>query len=217
MVKILVCMPTKNEKEGIRWMIEKVKELNLDFIICDEQSDDGTSEIALEESIPIYQRDGKGKGFGIIKALEIASKGGYEFLVLIDCDCSYLPEDIPKLLSFLPDHDMIMGVRGMSCIQFSHRLVNILHTTLINLLFRAKLKDINTGLRVLKVDRFLGLIDAEGFDIEAQMTTRALKNKFRIKETPINYGKRKGRSKIRAFDTFVILKTIIKERFCFKR
>ena len=212
-MKILVCLPTKNEKESIQIMIDRIKELSLDLIICDEQSNDGTIEIASKNSIPVYQRDGKGKGCGVIKALEVAFKLNYDFLVLIDCDNSYPPAYIPELLNFLSEYDMVVGTRNMRSIQFSHRLVNLLHTGLINLLFMAKLKDINSGLRVLKVDKFLGLIDANSFDIEAQLTTKALKNRFKIKEVPIEYRKRRGNSKIRALDTFIILKTILKERF----
>lgn len=212
-MKTLVCLPTKNEKESIQMMIDRVKKLNLDLIICDEQSYDGTIDIAYKNSVPVYQRDGRGKGFGVIKALEVASKLNYEFLVIIDCDSSYPPEYIPELLNSLPEYDMVIGIRDIKSIQFLHRLVNILHTRFINLLFMAKLKDINSGLRVLKVDKFFGLIDAKGFNIEAQITTRALKNKFKIKEIPIQYQKRRGKSKIKAFDTFVILKTILKERF----
>lgn len=212
-MKVLVCLPTKNEKESIQLMIDSIKRLNLDLIICDEQSTDGTIETAYRNSVPVCQRDGKGKGFGVIKALEVASEKGYDFLVLIDCDYSYPPEHIPELLKFLPEHDLVIGTRNMKNIPFSHRLVNILHTSSINLLFGTRLKDINSGLRILKVDRFHGLVDAKNFDIEAQITTRSLKERFKIKEIPIEYRRRKGKSKINALHTFVILNTILKERF----
>lgn len=216
-MKTLVCLPTKNEKDSVQVMIDRIRKLNLDLIICDEQSDDGTLEIASNNSVAVYQRDGNGKGRGVIKALEVASKLNYDFLVLIDCDCSYPPEYILKLLDFLPGHDMVVGIRDMSSIQFSHKLVNIFHTSIINLLFIANLKDINSGLRVLRVNKFFGLIDAKGFDIEAQITTLALKNRLKIKEVPIEYRKRRGKSKIKAFDTFVIFRTIMKERFGSKK
>ncbi|MFC1698993.1 glycosyltransferase [Candidatus Omnitrophota bacterium] len=216
-MRTLVCLPTKNEKESIQMMIDKIKQLNLDLIICDEQSNDGTVEIASKNSVSVYQRVGKGKGYGIIKALGVARELNYDFLVLIDCDNSYPSEYIPELLSFLPEYDMVVGARRMGGIQFSHRIVNILHTGLINLLFMARLKDINSGLRVLRVDKLVELIDAKGFDIEAQITVKGLKNKLKIKEIPIDYKKRDGKSKIRAWDTFVILRTILKERFLLKR
>jgi len=211
--RVLVCLPTKNEEESIQMMIDKVKKLGLDLIICDTSSTDRTAEIASKNSIPVYQADAMGKGSVVIKAIETAAQLKYDFLVLIDCDCSYPSDRIPDLLRFIPEFDMVVGVRDMKDIEFSHRLVNLFHTGLTNLLFGARLKDQNSGLRVLRVNKFLGLLDVIGFDIEAQMTTEALRNKLKIKEISVEYRKRKGKSKIRAFDTFVILRTILKERF----
>ena len=211
--RILVCLPTRNEEESIQAMIDMVKKIGLDLIICDTSSTDRTVEIASRNSIPVYQADGIGKGAAVIKALKVASESNYDFIALIDCDCSYPPEHIPDLLKFVPEYDMVVGARSMGDIQFSHKLVNLLHTGLTNLLFIAKLKDQNSGLRVLRTDRFFGLLDVRGFDIEAQITTKALKKGLKIKEISIGYRKRKGKSKIRAWDTFVILRTILKERF----
>jgi len=56
------------------------------------------------------------------------------------------------------------------------------------------------------------LLNANGFDIEAQITIKAIKNKFKIKEIPIKYKERLGQSKIRIKDGFLILSRIIKER-----
>ena len=187
--------------------------MNYDLIISDEKSTDGTIEIAQRNSVPVYQRDGSGKGYGIQKALEVALKQGYDVLVLIDCDNSYPAERITDLLKFFPQYDLVVGARNMKDIQISHRLVNIFHTGLVNSLFGSKLKDINSGMRALKVEKFEKLLTAEGFDIEAQITTVALKNKFKIEEIAIPYYKRTGNSKIKAWDTFVIIKRILKERF----
>lgn len=208
-----VCLPTKNEAASIEKMIDGVAALGYDMFVCDEESSDGTIELAHKKGINVYQRDGQGKGFGVQKAIEIAMEQGYEILVLIDCDCSYPVESIPALLELIPEYDIVVGARSMQRIEFSHRLVNYLHTGLVNLLYSASLQDINAGMRAFKVVKFNGQIDAKGFDVEAQMTAVALKNGIRIMEVPIEYRKRKGRSKIRPHDTFVILWRIFIERF----
>ena len=193
-------------------MINDIRVLNYDLIVVDENSTDGTIQIAKSLGINVYQRDGSGKGYGVQKAVEIASNSRYDNLVLIDCDNSYPPEYIPQLLDYLPEHDMAVGTRPMKDIQFSHRLVNWLHTGSINLLFRSKLMDINSGLRAFKVERFKGKLSAKGFDIEAEITTKALKYNLKIKEVQIEYKKRLGKSKIKPWDTFRILKRIFRER-----
>ena len=212
-MRVLVCLPTRNEIESIELMIDKIKTLNLDLIISDQNSNDGTIEKSNVKNIPVYQRDGDGKGWGVRKALAVAKEKGYDALVMIDCDYTYQPEQIPKLLDFISENEMVVGIRNMKDIQFSHRLVNIFHSQFINFLFGVKLKDINSGLRVINVDKFIDMLDAEGFDIEAQITAVALKKKFRIKEVCIDYKRRLGKSKIKPMDTFRIIKRIIKERF----
>jgi dolichol-phosphate mannosyltransferase len=193
-------------------MIERVRSLGHDLIISDERSTDGTIAIAEGLGVPVHQRDGSGKGFGVRKALEVAAAQGYDLLVLIDCDLTYPVERIPDLLAEMASADMAVGYRDFSKIHWSHRLVNYLHTGMINVLFGAKLRDINSGLRVLRVSAFHGRIDAQSFDVEAQMTVRALKAKRRIRELPVDYRQRGGRSKIRAWHTWTICQTILAER-----
>ncbi len=211
-MKPLVCLPTYNERKSIDEMADRIGALGLELMICDQDSTDGTVERARERSIPVYRRDGFGKGWGVRKALDAARERGSDVLVMIDCDCTYAPEDIPAVLAAMPGQDMVVGVRPMREIQFSHRLVNRLHTGLINILFRRRFGDINSGLRALRVEKFAGALDAEGFDIEAQMSAKAARNGWRVAEVPIRYGRRVGRSKIRARDTFRILRRIWAER-----
>lgn len=211
-MKSLICLPTKNEEHNIEIMIKTIRRLNIDLIVVDENSTDRTIQIAKSYNIAVYQREGSGKGCGVCKALEIASNLKYDTLVLIDCDNSYPPASIPSLLDCLPEYDMSIGIRNMNDIQFSHRLVNLLHTGTINILFGSKLKDINSGLRAFRVDKFKNKLTAAGFDIEAEITIKALKNNLRIKEVPVTYKKRGGKSKIKPWDTFKILKRIFMEK-----
>jgi len=211
-VKALVCLPTYNEIKSIDAMSDRIRALGLDLILCDQNSTDGTVERAKAKDIPVYPRDGFGKGWGVRKAVSVARELGYDVLVLIDCDCTYFPEDIPAILESMADHDMVIGVRSMGDIQFSHRLVNRIHIGLINGLFGCRLRDINSGLRALRVEKFDGGLNAAGFDIEAQMTAKAARNRWRIAEVPVRYGVRLGRSKIRIRDTFRIVKKIFAER-----
>ncbi len=212
-MRALVCLPTYNEIKSIEIMIDRIKDLKLDLILCDQDSTDGTIEKARSKDIPIYQREGCGKGWGVRRALAIAKEKEYDFLVMIDCDCTYLPEEIPSLLKFIKDYDMVVGRRDMKAIQFSHRIVNIFHTLLVNLFFGSRLGDINSGLRAMRVEKFVDLLDAKGFDIEAEISTKAVKHNFRIKEVPIKYRKRIGNSKIKPGDTFRIARRILIERF----
>jgi hypothetical protein len=211
-MKAVVCLPTRNEVGSVQFMIDKIKSLGYDIFISDEHSSDGTIKIAENNKVPIFQRDGSGKGFGIRKALQVAKEKKYDVLVLIDCDKTYPAEYIPVLLKYMPDYDMVVGARNFNEIKPFHRLPNKIHTLAMRLLFGGNLKDINSGLRAFKIEKFKRF-RSKGFDIEAEITAKALKKKMRIKEIPIRYEKRVGHSKIRVKDGFLILWRIVKERF----
>ncbi len=216
-MKAVVCLPTRNEKDSIRVMIDSIRKLKLPLFISDENSTDGTVVIAEKNKVPVYQRDGKGKGYGMRKAVEVAKQLGYDVLITIDCDCTYPAEKIPNLLRAIEDGaDMVIGVRNMKNIRPLHRLPNLIHTLAINLLFFRIfgnwLHDINSGMRAFRLDR-IRPFRSKGFDIEAEITVRAIKDGLKIKEIPVEYEKRVGESKIRIKDGFTILMRIIKERF----
>ena len=216
-MKPVVCLPTRNEKDSIQIMIDSLRKLKLPLFISDENSTDGTIAIAEKNKVPVYQRDGKGKGYGMKKAVEVAKKLGYDVLVTIDCDCTYPAERIPALLKAIDDGaGMVIGVRNMKNIRKRHRLPNKVHTWAINFLFfrffNNWLHDINSGMRAFRLDK-IKPFKSKGFDIEAEITIRAIKDGLKISEIPVEYEKRVGESKIRIKDGFTILMRIVKERF----
>ncbi|MBI2549701.1 glycosyltransferase [Candidatus Woesearchaeota archaeon] len=217
-MKAVVCLPTRNEKSSIQIMIDSIKKLKLPLFISDENSTDGTIAIAEKNKVPVYQRDGKGKGYGMQKAVEVAKQLGYDVLATIDCDCTYPAEKIPELLAKIDDGaGMVIGVRNVKNIRKRHRLPNLVHTWAINILFfrfgsGKWLHDINSGMRAFRLGK-IRPFKSKGFDIEAEITTRAIKDGLNIKEVPVEYEKRVGESKIRIKDGFLILMRIVKERF----
>lgn len=216
-MKAVVCLPTRNEKDSIQAMIGQIKALKLPLFISDENSTDGTIAIAERNKVRVFQRDGSGKGFGMRKAVEVARKLGYDVLVTIDCDCTYPSERIPDLLKKIDEGaGMVIGVRSMRNIRKRHRLPNLAHTWAINILFFRlfgnRLHDINSGMRAFRLDR-IRPFRSKGFDIEAEITIRAIKDGLKVAEIPVSYEKRVGESKIRIKDGFTILWRIVKERF----
>ncbi len=216
-MKAVVCLPTRNEKDSIQPMIDEIKRLKLPLFISDEKSTDGTIQVAEKNNVRVFQRDGSGKGFGMRKAVEIAKKLGYDVIVTIDCDCTYPSGKIPELLAKIEGGaGMVIGVRDMRNIPPLHRIPNIAHTWAINILyfrwFGNWLHDINSGMRAWKVSS-LKPFKSKAFDIEAEITIRAIKDGLKVSEIPVAYEKRVGESKIRVKDGFSILWRIIMERF----
>lgn len=212
--KVVICVPTKNEEHSIQEMINKLRLLKIPFFIVDEHSTDATEEIAKKNNVEIYQREGKGKGCGLITGIKITKEKRCNILVTIDCDNTYPTDMLPELLKYAQDYGMVIGVRNKKNIPKIHRLGNIIHTQLINLLFHAHLSDINSGMRVMNLNTgAFDHLNAKGFDIEAQLTIRALQHNINIKEVVVNYQKRTGYSKIRLKDGILIAWRIINDRF----
>ncbi len=215
MKDIVIALPTKNEELSIRDMIQRIRENGFELFVIDSHSSDDTCRIAAELNVPVYQRDeyGEGYGCGIQKALDIADQAGFEFLGIIDCDSTYSPENLIRLAEHIPEADLVVGARPMLKIDFWHRIANLIHIYFARILFRRKVMDINSGMRLLRIDLFKGNLSARHMGMVAQMTSFALRNKLKFEEVPIDYGERRGESKIFMWDGLFILYRIFSERF----
>ena len=214
-VKVAIALITKNEEQNIASMIDRIRSAGFkELYVVDEKSADRTEEIARKKGVSVYQRKGTGFGCGIMSAIEIGFKKGYDYIVRLDCDGTYPPEDIHKLLEFCPEYDLVAGCREFGKIKFMHRFPNIFFTYLANILFMSNIADINSGMKAIRVKKFYKLLNAPGFDLEAQLSLRAVKKGYKMKNVRINFTERtKGKSKIKISDGVLILKRIIKERF----
>ena len=119
--RILIFIPTYNEKGNVERMAGELSALDLDadILFLDDHSPDGTGELLdrLARDIPrlsVIHRQGKqGIGTAHQAGIKRAYEGGYDVLVTLDCDFTHDPKDIPRMLSALQDHDAAVGSRFM--------------------------------------------------------------------------------------------------------
>ena len=105
-MKALVIIPTYNEIENIDNMLKSVlsKDPNLDILIIDDNSPDGTANLvkaAMETSdrIKLIERSGKlGLGSAYVKGFEYALANSYEYILEMDADFSHNPDDFALIL-----------------------------------------------------------------------------------------------------------------------
>ena len=222
MAKYSFCieLPTKNERENIRFMIDNIrKNCNYEIIVSDEHSPDGTGKIAESLGVRVFPRKNPGYGSGLIESLANSKKLGYTHLLVVDCDRTYPVEYIKILTKFArKGYDIVNAGRKMSDIKTLTRLPNMFHTFLVRLLYDSNITDVNSGMKLMKIDKFLGRIEATGCDSTVQTIIIALKNKYKIKEVIIPYrdrrgDKSRGKSKIRFRDGIIITWRIIRDRF----
>jgi glycosyltransferase involved in cell wall biosynthesis len=213
-MSILICVPTYNEAEAVKAVIKLLRSEGFDFVICDGFSTDNTVSIAKAENAEIIHRDSIGKGFAITKCLEIAYQRGYQHMGIIDCDLTYSVNDLTRLyrLAIQDNYDMVVGGRPFSKIAWHRRLANYFISAYFNLLFISKVKDIVSGLRILKVEKYNGCIKAISFDVEPRILAYTVKNKLKYVEVPISYAERAGESKANLIELYRILWGITDER-----
>ena len=216
-VKYLVVIPTYNEAESITSLLnrlEKVRhqteEFDIDILLVDDNSPDGTAQIAENLSLANFQVLHREKKEGLGPAYLAGFSWGldreYDFLVEMDADNSHQPEELPDLLQASNAADLVIGSRwipGGSVQNWPWQRVAIskFGTAYAATLLRLPIKDLTSGYRVLSA-RFLRQIpfreiETHGYGFQIEMAMRAYDLGVVIKEVPITFIERaQGRSKM---------------------
>jgi glycosyltransferase (TIGR04182 family) len=212
MKEVCILIPTLNEEESIGEVIKEFKKLGFtNIFVIDGHSTDATREIAEREGARVVVQKGKGKGTAVRQAFDLIDD---DVLVMIDGDGTYSPAEVNTLLApILTDEaDHVIGNRFGFGGSFSplHRFGNWTLNRVFWLGYGIKLHDILSGYRALTKDCVSKLdLEKEGFEIEAEMAIKSVKQGIRMKEVPISYQTRKGKAKLNTFrDGFKILYTL---------
>ena len=215
--RVAVLIPCYNEAQSIGKVVDDFKAVLPEAVIYvyDNNSTDGTAEIAAEAGAVVRKEPRQGKGNVVRRMFREIDADVY---LMTDGDGTYPASAALKMLKPVleDDADMVIGDR-LSTTYFSenkrpmHNAGNKLVRGLINRLWNVKIQDIMTGYRAFS-RRFVKLfpVMSEGFEIETEMTIHALDKRFVIREIPIEYSDRKeGSSKLNTVkDGFKILRII---------
>lgn len=207
-------IPVYNEVSSIAETVRGVHKVLSDsdrpfeLILIDDGSVDGSLETAQEiakESgisiISISHNRNRGYGAAIKSGMRHAS---YPWILLIDADQTYPPEEIGVLLENLdrePETDMIVGRRKQSRqTDGPFRLMGkSILGALANFLASRTIPDLNSGLRLVRrslLRRYRSLLP-DGFSLTTTITLALLCSGGHVIWTPIHYRRRRGTSKIR--------------------
>ena len=216
--KIAVLIPCYNESKTIEKVVKDYKkELpNADIYVYDNNSSDGTDEIAKNAGAIVKYEYKQGKGNVIRSMFKDIDADCY---LMIDGDDTYSAGNAKEMCKYIIDGkaDMVIGDR-LSSTYFTenkrpfHNFGNKLVRWLINTLFKSNVKDIMTGYRAFSYEFVKTFpVLSKGFEIETEMTIHALDKNFLLKEIPVGYKDRPAGSvsKLNTYsDGFKVLKTI---------
>jgi len=229
-MKLSIIIPVYNEENNILEVISKVKRTELknitkEIIIVDDFSTDNTKKILSElkdSSIKIFfHQKNEGKGTGIRTALKHATG---DIILIQDADLEYDPIEYEKLLKPIMENrtKVVYGSRieairkNIKKMYKMHYLGNMLLTAVTNILYRAKITDMETGYKVFRREVIENMnLKAKRFDFEPEITAKILKKGYKITEIPIDFVGRKFNEgkKITWVDGIKAVFYLIKYRF----
>lgn len=208
-VTVSVIVPTYREAENLPLLVGRIKkvreehQLDLELIICDDDSRDGTPEIVERLNEPwvrlITRTSNRGLSPSVLEGLDAAER---EFLVVMDADLSHPPEAIPELVSKLQGGaDFAIGSRYVpgGATDADWGLFRWLNSKVATLLARpfATVKDPMSGFFALRRDRFAQAVDLNpiGYKIGLELLVKC--GCSRTEEVPIYFADRQfGESKL---------------------
>jgi len=222
MARLSIVLPVHNEENRIGRMVDILQDWiceqdhQIEVIMVLNGITDGTKNVLKEREVRASRIDIKiielpfaDKGIAVWEGLSNATG---DYVVTMDADCSFHPNQIPRLLTALKNCDLAIGSRRHRetiCRDKPPRYREILgfaYNRLVRLLFSIAILDTQSGLKAMtKVIRDLAQdADTDGFCFDTDLILRAHRRGFRVCEVPIEYVHMKG-SKFRAKDIFNML------------
>jgi dolichol-phosphate mannosyltransferase len=212
-VRLLVCLPTYNERENLESMIRRLAEvatdhsLDMSVLVIDDSSPDGTGELAdrLAGEFPflevLHRPEKEGLGPAYVAGFHHALETDAELIAELDCDFSHDPADLPRLVATTADADVALGSRyveggGTRNWGLGRRAVSRLGSLYARLLLGVGIRDLTGGFKVFRreVLETIGLdrITTKGYAFQIETTYRALRAGYRVVEVPIVFSEREA-------------------------
>ena len=216
-MKIYVVIPTYNEAENLPLMANSLFELaidNLNLLIVDDNSPDGTGEIAesLKDKFPtrvsVLHREGKqGLGTAYLQGFDHCLKKGAEAIVQMDADFSHNPGIVTSLLEQLKEYDLVIGSRYVTGGSLDdnwaawRKSLSSFGNIYARWILRLPIKDVTGGFRAWRRETLLGIplarVKSQGYAFQVEMAYIAYAFGYRIREIPIYFAEReRGDSKM---------------------
>jgi len=212
--KSLIIIPTYNEMDNIKKLIPDIlgRYDNIDILVVDDNSPDGTGEYISNLSgsnsrIKIIQREKKlGLGTAYIRGFNYAIQNNYDYVFEMDADYSHDPGEIENFLIAIENNDLVLGSRyltGVNVINWPMRrlILSYFANYYTRFITGLPVHDATGGYKCFRREVLeaidLDKVKSNGYAFQIEMTFKAWKKGFRIKEISIIFVDRvKGKSKM---------------------
>jgi dolichol-phosphate mannosyltransferase len=222
-MKIVVIIPTYNERENISTILPAIRAAtpDVEILVVDDNSPDRTQEVVRQHQIHdqkthLLGRQGKeGLGRAYIAGFKWALERGYDGIVQMDADFSHRPQDLKSIVSTLPTADFVVGSRWIPGGQtvnwgLGRQLISRGGSFYARQILGFPIRDWTGGFNAWQAEtlRKIGLdsIRSNGYSFQIELKYRASKLGFKGTEVPIIFEDRRvGQSKMSARIVFEAL------------
>lgn len=205
-MRLSIIVPAYNEEKSILSVIKKInlqklKGVEKEIIIVNDASTDNTKKslekIRGKNILILHHKINQGKGAAIRTGLQKATG---DVLLIQDADMEYDPKEYGKLLKPIIGNKtkVVYGSRidsikrNFDKMYKIHYLGNVGLTLMTNVLYGAKITDMETGYKVMRREVIESIkLRARRFDFEPEITSKILKKGYKIYEVPIDFRGRK--------------------------
>ncbi|MBA7614005.1 Undecaprenyl-phosphate mannosyltransferase [subsurface metagenome] len=212
--RVLVIIPTYNEKENIEKIISAVLKIctSSDVLVIDDNSQDGTGSIVKSfqkrtDRVYLFEREKKlGLGTAYLKGFKFGIKKRYDYLFEMDADFSHDPEDLPRFLEEIQKADLVIGSRyknGVSVVNWpiTRLLLSYFANVYARIVTGVPVKDLTAGFKCFRREVIesidLDSIHSDGYGFQIEMNYWTFRKGYRIKEIPVIFiDRRSGESKM---------------------
>lgn len=189
--KVAILLPAFNEASTIELTIKAFNGLvpGTQIVVCDNNSSDGTAEIARRAGATVIHEAKTGKGYAVRR---LFSEVDAEIYVLCDADLTYEAGALPRMIQVFHDEnlDMLIGCRkAVECAAYpaGHQIGNRFFSGLFSLLYRCKSRDLFSGYRVMSKAFVKQTWVSRGFEIETELSACAAMLGYRTGEIETLY------------------------------
>ena len=210
----LVVVPTYNEKDNVRNLVQAVERASaaVDILFVDDNSPDGTGRIldglaAADARVHVLHREAKqGLGRAYLAGFQWALARDYALVCEMDADFSHDPADLPRLMAAAQNADLVLGSRYIGGIRvmnwpMSRLLLSKSAALYTRWITGLPILDPTGGFKCFRRSVLetinLDTIRSNGYSFQIEMTHTAWLFGFRIVEVPIVFvERREGQSKM---------------------
>ena len=225
----LVVIPTYNEIDNIEDFVNQIIKFNVDILIVDDNSPDGTGDLVQKLSenlsqVNLLKRSGKlGLGSAYRDGFKWGIRNEYKYLIEMDADFSHKFDDLIKIIEVSSDFGLVIGSRyidegGSNGWDFKRKILSSFANKLSKFALKTNINDMTSGFRCYSVNALTEIkyetTKSDGYAFQVEMSVRCEEKGISIKEVPIIFNERRlGKSKMSKKIIFEAFSFLLKNGF----